>query len=73
MATTTELAALRASFRQEVAVWNKLDHPNVTSVRIDIFVYLSKGYNTFFLMVLIIIKCDVVCRGFNGDFKSQDS
>ncbi|GKE08977.1 serine/threonine-protein kinase HT1-like protein [Tanacetum coccineum] len=30
MATTTELAALRASFRQEVAVWHKLDHPNVT-------------------------------------------
>ncbi|KAJ9550509.1 hypothetical protein OSB04_014554 [Centaurea solstitialis] len=30
MATTTELAALRASFKQEVAVWHKLDHPNVT-------------------------------------------
>lgn len=25
-----EAAALRASFRQEVAVWHKLDHPNVT-------------------------------------------
>ncbi|XP_076955081.1 serine/threonine-protein kinase 52-like [Bidens hawaiensis] len=31
MATITELASLRASFRQEVAVWYKLDHPNVTS------------------------------------------
>ncbi|CAI9293980.1 unnamed protein product [Lactuca saligna] len=31
MATTNELAALRASFQQEVAVWQKLDHPNVTS------------------------------------------
>ncbi|KAL4564529.1 hypothetical protein LXL04_028593 [Taraxacum kok-saghyz] len=31
MATTTELANLRASFQQEVAVWQKLDHPNVTS------------------------------------------
>ncbi|CAN4091286.1 unnamed protein product [Withania somnifera] len=30
MATVAETAALRASFRQEVAVWHKLDHPNVT-------------------------------------------
>lgn len=30
MATVAETAALRASFRQEVAVWQKLDHPNVT-------------------------------------------
>lgn len=30
MATTTETAALRASFKQEVSVWQKLDHPNVT-------------------------------------------
>ncbi|KAK4766294.1 hypothetical protein SAY87_007936 [Trapa incisa] len=30
MITTAETAALRASFRQEVAVWNNLDHPNVT-------------------------------------------
>ncbi|KAF7806883.1 serine/threonine-protein kinase STY13-like [Senna tora] len=30
VATTAETAALRASFRQEVAVWQKLDHPNVT-------------------------------------------
>ncbi|XP_077245359.1 protein kinase superfamily protein [Tasmannia lanceolata] len=29
-ATNTETAALRASFKQEVAVWHKLDHPNVT-------------------------------------------
>ncbi|OAY85860.1 Serine/threonine-protein kinase HT1, partial [Ananas comosus] len=29
-ATDTETAALRASFQQEVAVWHKLDHPNVT-------------------------------------------
>ncbi|KAL9668559.1 hypothetical protein QQ045_006094 [Rhodiola kirilowii] len=28
--TTAETAALRASFQQEVAVWQKLDHPNVT-------------------------------------------
>lgn len=29
-ATVAETAALRSSFRQEVAVWHKLDHPNVT-------------------------------------------
>lgn len=33
LATTAETAALRASFRQEVAVWHKLDHPNVTKVQ----------------------------------------
>ncbi|KAK4773213.1 hypothetical protein SAY87_028232 [Trapa incisa] len=30
VATAAETAALRASFRQEVAVWHKLNHPNVT-------------------------------------------
>lgn len=30
VATAAEAAALRASFQQEVAVWHKLDHPNVT-------------------------------------------
>ncbi|KAJ6816981.1 serine/threonine-protein kinase HT1-like [Iris pallida] len=30
LATDAETAALRASFQQEVAVWHKLDHPNVT-------------------------------------------
>ncbi|XP_058778475.1 serine/threonine-protein kinase STY13-like [Vicia villosa] len=30
VATAAETSALRASFRQEVAVWHKLDHPNVT-------------------------------------------
>lgn len=37
MATTAETAALRASFRQEVAVWHKLDHPNVTKVIFNFF------------------------------------
>jgi len=32
IATAAETAALRASFQQEVAVWHKLDHPNVTKV-----------------------------------------
>ncbi|KAF5782438.1 putative dual-specificity kinase TKL-Pl-4 family [Helianthus annuus] len=30
LATVAETANLRTSFRQEVAVWHKLDHPNVT-------------------------------------------
>ncbi|KAL6522666.1 hypothetical protein OROHE_016513 [Orobanche hederae] len=30
MSTAAETTALRASFKQEVAVWHKLDHPNVT-------------------------------------------
>lgn len=30
MITAAEAASLRASFQQEVAVWHKLDHPNVT-------------------------------------------
>ncbi|XP_023547481.1 serine/threonine-protein kinase STY8-like isoform X3 [Cucurbita pepo subsp. pepo] len=29
VSSVAEIAALRASFRQEVAVWHKLDHPNV--------------------------------------------
>ena len=33
VATAAETAALRASFKQEVAVWHKLDHPNVTKVK----------------------------------------
>lgn len=32
IARSAETASLRASFRQEVAVWQKLDHPNVTKV-----------------------------------------
>lgn len=40
MATAAETAALRASFKQEVAVWQKLDHPNVTKVRISFFIYV---------------------------------
>jgi hypothetical protein len=27
-----EITAVRASFSQEVSVWHKLDHPNVTKV-----------------------------------------
>jgi len=30
----TKIASLRTSFWQEVSVWQKLDHPNVTKVQI---------------------------------------
>jgi hypothetical protein len=30
-----EISSLRAAFAQEVAVWHKLDHPNVTKVIFD--------------------------------------
>lgn len=30
-----EIASLRAAFTQEVAVWHKLDHPNVTKVPLN--------------------------------------
>ena len=33
VSSVAEIAALRASFRQEVAVWHRLDHPNVAKVK----------------------------------------
>lgn len=38
-ATEVETAALRASFKHEVVVWHKLNHPNVAEV--DIFTHTS--------------------------------
>jgi len=40
--TEAKLASLRASFQQEVSVWHKLDHPNVTK-----FVGASLGTSDF--------------------------
>lgn len=45
IATSSETAALRASFQQEVAVWHKLDHPNVTKVK--------PKFLTFFMINLL--------------------
>ncbi|KAL3648996.1 hypothetical protein CASFOL_005399 [Castilleja foliolosa] len=42
MATAAETASIRASFKQEVTVWHKLDHPNVTR-----FVGASMGTSQF--------------------------
>lgn len=61
MATTNELAALRASFQQEVAVWQKLDHPNVTSVRtryICMHIYMMPKSTFFSFSVLNYHKVD---------------
>lgn len=35
-----EIASLRAAFTQEVAVWHKLEHPNVTKVIFHVFTIL---------------------------------
>lgn len=42
MKTAAEAAEIRASFKQEVSVWHKLDHPNVTK-----FVGASMGTSQF--------------------------
>ena len=34
-----EITAIRAAFSQEVSVWHKLDHPNVTKVLFDLTCY----------------------------------
>ncbi len=44
MTTSAQNAALRASFRQEVAVWHKLDHPNVTKVKLIFFNFVCSFY-----------------------------
>lgn len=54
--TASETAHLRAQFRQEVAVWQKLDHPNVTKVlvinKMSSFQFVNLSFCTF-----IIIYC----------------
>ena len=34
VSSDAEASTLRTSFQQEVAVWHKLDHPNVTKVEV---------------------------------------
>ncbi|KAF9671554.1 hypothetical protein SADUNF_Sadunf12G0059600 [Salix dunnii] len=45
--TEAEIAALRAAFTQEVAVWHKLDHPNVTKVSINWLRFVSATHFRF--------------------------
>lgn len=50
-----EIQSLRAAFTQEVVVWHKLDHPNVTKVIISPF-------TNFHFIVLYIFKCFGACN-----------
>ena len=52
-ATGAETAALRASFQKEVAVWHKLDHPNVTKVQTCLSFYLVSSFE---ICILILKK-----------------
>ncbi|KAK6146049.1 hypothetical protein DH2020_019918 [Rehmannia glutinosa] len=62
MATADETRALRASFKQEVSVWHKLDHPNVTR-----FIGASMGTSQFKIpskilpMVLLSLPSRACC------------
>lgn len=63
LATAAEAAALRTSFRQEVAVWHKLDHPNVTKVRPIYASYVAVNigrwlcfFSFFFPMFLLMLQ-----------------
>lgn len=64
MASAAETAALRASFKQEVSVWQKLDHPNVTRVN---FLF---SYPIF--LPCLIIEFYIVCGCFNGDLTTEN-
>lgn len=54
LATSAETAALRASFRQEVAVWHKLDHPNVTKVQTS--PSTSSSYSEWLMFMYTYLK-----------------
>lgn len=43
--TDAETAALRSSFKQEVAVWHKLGHPNITKVIFFSFLILMNLFS----------------------------
>lgn len=46
VSSVAEIAALRTSFRQEVAVWHKLDHPNVAKVQLQVSFTRRIRYHT---------------------------
>lgn len=46
VSSVAEIAALRTSFRQEVAVWHKLDHPNVAKVQLRVSFTCRIWYDT---------------------------
>jgi hypothetical protein len=81
-ATAAEITALRASFRQEVAVWHKLDHPNATKVithsfkshllklMTDIQFCIDESGITLHIFECFVFIFATVCWSFNGNFKS---
>ena len=60
MATSAETAALRASFRQEVAVWHKLDHPNVTKVQTILLTSLNSFKDLLSVIRVIIVALSII-------------
>ena len=44
ISSPAEAAEIRASFGQEVSVWHKLDHPNVTKVKKKLHSHLLNIY-----------------------------
>ncbi|RXH96235.1 hypothetical protein DVH24_008739 [Malus domestica] len=65
--TDSEIASLRAAFTQEVAVWQKLDHPNVTKAAL--LAVRSAIHNNF---LDVIFKSDSLelISNIKGDFKN---
>lgn len=51
-----DIAALRAAFSQEVSVWHKLDHPNVTKV-----LFISTSHASFNYFGLITVPSTIKC------------
>ena len=49
-ASEAETATLRASFKQEVAVWHELNHPNVTKVNISAYYVLALSCTLIYLL-----------------------
>lgn len=56
-ATANDTYAARESFQKEVAVWHKLDHPNVTKVQTS---FLLIFYIQFIAISIINVKVTVV-------------
>ncbi|XP_042952548.1 serine/threonine-protein kinase STY8-like isoform X2 [Carya illinoinensis] len=57
--TDAEIASLRAAFTQEVAVWHKLDHPNVTKSFLKEVVKKCLSYLILFLELISIEVTDM--------------
>lgn len=60
--TEAEIAGLRSAFTQEVIVWHKLNHPNVTKVH-----FLSLASTLLFLLSIVLVdyniayqKCEII-------------